>query len=81
MSMSSFFPAVHEPAYAMSTATSRPSSSMYIPFPGSPGSAIIGFSDDASTSMIFTYSAPSSEYNPSISFLAASLLIPRWVTR
>src|SRR5437870_2951322 len=59
MSMSSFLPAVHEPAYAMSTRT-RSASPMCRPFPGSPGRAIIGRIAPASISITSLYSASGS---------------------
>src|SRR5881409_1964871 len=64
MSISSFFPAVHEPAYAMSTLIRSATSSMYRPFPGSPGSAIIGRMAAASISITSQYSAAASLSSP-----------------
>ena len=78
--MSSFLPAVHEPAYAMSTRI-RAAASMYWPFPGSPGSAIIGRIAAASISMTSQYSAPASLAKPAHNRSASPRGMPRYATR
>ena len=52
-----------------------------MPFPGSPGSAIIGLRLAASISISVTYSAPGSEKRPSHSRSASARAIPRCSTR
>ncbi len=82
MSMSSFLPAVHDPAYAMSMRIgSVPSSSMKTPLPGSLGSAAMGRIVAASISITLTYSASASLCIPSTSARARSGSMPRSSTR
>ena len=55
ISISSFLPAVQVPPYASSTGTGVFSSRIYLPFPGSPGVAIIGVMSAASSSITCAY--------------------------
>src|SRR5439155_1160015 len=79
--MSSRFPAVQEPPYAISIGTGSGRSLMKTPFPGSPGSATIGASAAASMRITVSYSASASDRHPSQRRRASASGIARFAAR